>query len=296
MRSRRWPGSSPRVNWPSHFSMPRTLLIAPGIVLFGGAVLVSSDAKRALLLCQCSSLGALAASPSCLYLLDFGHWRPAERPSISPGPQNSALTLDAFVFQKLHDSSKWGKMSHGLGLGVEWDRACPALPCVCEPLRATLCCPMPLTTPELPPSSLPGSLGPSLTRSLQSLLPWILGHGHLWAIFFSVIKSVVVWAHSGGRGLQKYESESQNIKIMIKIIKPVYILRHCSEPFTWTHLIQPFHKAGGSLIPKEQSLDNLTKVIWQWEVELEYNPRQPLSKAHPLNHSFSGVLCTATRL
>lgn len=111
-------------------------------------------------------------------LLSFKYWildlcRGLLREPIRPGPRKSPLTPNAFVFREHHTSSKLWEKGHDIRFGCEvgQDYEGVALQCISEPMGAALHGQL-----STAPSSFPNPLGPSLTKSLRSVLTWTLGH------------------------------------------------------------------------------------------------------------------------
>lgn len=152
-------------------------------------VLISLDGewREASYLPSASSNDTLVAS-----LLSFKCWvldtcRGLLREPIRPGPQKSPLTPNAFVYREPRTSSKLWEKGHDIrfGCGVRQDYEGVALQCIYEPMGAALHGQL-----SMAPSSFPNLLGPSLTKSLRSILTWTLGHCLCGLISCSVIRSV----------------------------------------------------------------------------------------------------------
>lgn len=134
--------------------------------------------KRGLLSYECFFCLLLCSTSSHLQMLISTLQRPIERTLVRPGPWKSTLTPNAFVFRDPTPAANFQKRAMTSGLRMGQDRAMTLLYRVDMNPRAALHGPMPMA-PELPSSNFPGSLGPSLTKSVRSVLSWILGHCHL---------------------------------------------------------------------------------------------------------------------
>lgn len=153
----------------------------------GRTVLISLDGewRENSYLSSASSTDTLMAPLLKCWILDT--CRGLLREPIRPGPQKSPLAPNAFVFREPYTSSKLWEKGHDIRFGcrVGQDYKCVALQCIYEPMGAALHGQL-----SMAPSSFPNPLGPSLTKSLRSILTWVLGHCLCGLFSCSIIRSV----------------------------------------------------------------------------------------------------------